>query len=210
MGSTHATPAAQSVPGERCGQRAVPTGPPDAAGRKDTAPGQNGPGLARGGRAAACRPPAPRGVHRPISPEGAQEACLKVARAPAGLPADNEGLARFRRGHSLTQGLESGQLTAGARAEQVAGGTAWVWGQSRWPAGFPPHSLQSPRAAAPRSLRHVQERARATPAGLGLGAAAPFRNAPQCERDFLGLEPVSHWIRALWTRAPQLFPPVVD
>lgn len=48
-----------------------------------------------------------------------------------------------------------------------------------------------PSSSCPAGSQTRQERARATPAGLGLGAAAPFRNAPQCERDFLGLEPVS-------------------
>lgn len=71
-------------------------------------------------------------------------------------------------------------------------GAAWARGQSHWPASLPPHSPQGPRAAAPRAPRHVQEHARARAGGLGLGAAAPFKNAPQCECDFLGLEPVSH------------------
>ena len=131
----------------------------------------------------APRVSAPR-VHRKLAQRchRLQQACPKMLRAQQCSDVAMASLRARSRGSRLS----------GPGPSRWMEGAAWTRGQSHRPAGFPPHCPQGPQAAAPRAPRHVREPARARPAGMGLGAAASFRNAPQCECDFLGLEPVSH------------------
>lgn len=168
--------------------------------------GGDGPDLARGGRAVpGCRPLAP-GVsavpraHRKLAQEGSTGSSRPARRCL--------GLSKVQTWPWPHQ-AQSRQPTARPRAEQVAGG---VPGRGARATGRPAFLPTAPRALeqpAPRAPRHVQqEHTRARAGGWGLGAAAPERPG-QCECDFLRTGTRATRSK-LSTRAPSLFPPVLD